>query len=151
MRHPAVKGKPMSKFDIASMAVSETGELHLKDAEGNLLFCDEKKPITVTLYGPGSREHAQAVAKRNTRQMERLRKKGKIQLSADDGLEEGVEFLADLTLRFSENFAYSPAATLTGRDFVKAVYAARPIGFIADQVHEHIGDWANFTKGSATS
>lgn len=147
----------MAKVDITTKAVTETSVLHLKDAEDNLIYAPSDtpgapdEPVTVTVYGPGSRVHAQASAKRSSRSIDRLRKKGKVQLSADDTQREGAEFLADITAGFSANFDYSPAAGKTGREFAVAVYSDRQIGFIADQVAEHIGDWANFSKGSATS
>ncbi len=140
-------------FDITSLAVSETSTLHLKDAAGNLIFAPpaeeggEKRPVTVTVYGPGSAEHAKAVAKRSNRNIARLRKKGSVELSADDVAAEGAEFLAAITVRF-DNLDYKG---LTDHEMHKALYADRKLGFIADQVNEHIGDWENFTGGSATS
>jgi len=140
--------------DITKYAVSETSTLHLKDAAGNLLFekdaegrDDPSKPVEVELYGPGSKEHAQANAKRSSRNIQRLRKKGNMELSADDMATEGAEYLAAITKGFN-NLEYPGK---TGVEMFKAVYSNRQLGFIADQVQEHIGDWENFTKGSATS
>jgi hypothetical protein len=145
----------MSKLDITSKRVNLTGVLQLKDAEDNLMFSDgadgAKIPVTVTLFSPGSREYAQAGAKRSNRNLERLRKKGKVKIGADDTLAEGAEYLADITSHFSDNFAFPPAEGSSGRELHLAVYGDREIGFIADQVAEYVGDWANFSKGSATS
>ena len=38
---------------------------------------------------------------------------------------------------------------LQGEALHLAVYADKTIGFIAEQVGAHLGNWANFTKGSA--
>ena len=40
-------------------------------------------------------------------------------------------------------------AGLQGEALHLAVYADKTIGFIAEQVGAHLGNWANFTKGSA--
>ena len=140
--------------DITKFAVSESSTLHLKDAAGNLMFekgedgkDDKSRPVTVELYGPGSREHAQATAKRSNRNINRLRKKGNVELSADDLAAEGAEFLAAITIRFN-NLEYKG---LSGHEMHKALYADRRLGFIADAVQEHIGDWENFSEGSAKS
>lgn len=139
-------------FDITSVAVSETSTFQLRDASDNLLFAPaeaggEPKPVNVTVYGPGSKEHARAVARRSSRNIARLRKKGGVELSADDVAAEGAEFLAAITVGF-ENLAYKG---LSGTELTRALYADRSLGFIADQVSEHIGAWENFSKASASN
>lgn len=139
-------------FDITSVAVSETSTFQLRDASDNLLFAkagdgEAAKPVNVTVYGPGSKEHARAVAKRSSRHLARLRKKGGGDLSADDIASEGAEFLASITVGF-DNLTYKG---LTGHEMHKALYTDRSLGFIADQVNEHVGAWENFSKGSETS
>lgn len=142
-------------LNIKAKAVSDTAPLHLKDAESNLLYADgpigvdqkpTKLPVQVILYGPGSSEHSNAMAKRQAAMMERLRK-GKKQPSGDESRQETATFLTALTERF-ENLDYDG---LTGRDLALAVYGDRSIGYIADQVAEFVGDWENFTRSSATS
>jgi hypothetical protein len=56
-----------------------------------------------------------------------------------------AEFLASCTVSFN-NFAYKD---LTGTEMFKAAYLDTTIGFISEQVNKAIGDWANFTQGSA--
>ncbi len=132
-------------FDITKLAVTDTSTFQLRDAADNLIFAPadkggEPKPVTVTVFGPGSKEHAKAVAKRSNRNIQRLRKKGSVELSADDIASEGAEFLASITVSF-ENLDYKG---LTGPELAKALYTDRSLGFIADQVNEHIGSWDNF-------
>lgn len=144
----------MSSFDITSAASSSTATHQLKDAEDNLLFTQEgdgRVPVTVTVHGPGSREYKQAEARRSSRQVQRLQKRGKIDISADERIEEDAEFLARITVEFSPNFSYPPAGDATGYALFKAVYSDVSIGFIAEQVQEFAKDWANFSKGSAKS
>lgn len=142
-------------FDITTIAVAATTTFQLRDAAGNLLFTaaadnEAAQPVNVTVYGPGSAQYADATAKRNRRQLERLRKKGRVEITADETTKEVSEFLAAITVSF-DNLSYPPAGGATGYELFKAVYADRRLGFIADQVQEKIGDWENFTNGSATS
>ncbi len=136
-------------FDITKLAVADTSTFQLRDAADNFIFAPaegkgEPLPVTVTVFGPGSKEHAKAVAKRSNRNIQRLRKKGNVELSSDDIATEGAEFLSSITVKF-DNLEYKG---LAGDEMHKAIYADRHLGFIADQVNEHIGSWDNFLAGS---
>jgi hypothetical protein len=151
----------LAKFDITSRAVDEYKLLHLKDADENLLWTEEtdpadptktiQVPVTIPVFGPGSREHAVAAAKRQTRNIAQLNKRGKVVVVADDENTSSAEWLADITGDFSANFDYPPAAGKVGRDFKIAVFTDRRVGFLGDQIAAEVKDWANFSKGSATS
>jgi hypothetical protein len=135
--------------DIRKFAVEQTGRLHLRDATDELMYTDDAKTqaIAVNLYGPASKQYAKAQAEQNNRIVAKLKRKGKFDQSADQSAAERVEFLADCTASF-ENLDYD---ALTGPDLARAVYGDQTLGFIADQVAKHIGDWANFTSSSAKS
>jgi hypothetical protein len=137
-------------FDLNSIAAVETSELHLRNGADELLFDSDKKPVTVTVYGPGSRPYADAQAKNQNRAIERLKKKGKLDQSADEKAQEQAEFLAACTVSFNHFGGAKGAGSTSQSDFVE-VYADPRFGFIAQQVQAHIGDWANFTASSATS
>lgn len=134
--------------DIRQFGVVPTSKLHLRDANDELMYADAGKslPICVNLYGPGSKPYAQAQAAQNNRIMDKLKRKGKSDQNADQRAAESAEFLSDCTESF-ENLEYE---SLTNRALAMAVYSDPSIGFIADQVAKHIGDWANFTKPSTT-
>lgn len=136
-------------MDIKKFAVSATSRLHLRDAADELMFADgdPDKPIAVKLYGPGSKQYARAQAAQNNRMMDKLKRRGKADQTAEQIAAEKAEFLSDCTAGW-ENMEYDG---LAGEALNRAVYADTSIGFIADQVAKHIGDWANFTGGSATS
>lgn len=102
-------------------------------------------PMMVNVFGPGSKQYAKATAAQQNRVMDLLKRKGKTDQSAEDKARENAEFLADCTESF-ENVDYNG---LTGRELALAVYGDREIGFIADQVAKHLGDWGNFTKPSS--
>lgn len=136
-------------MDIRKFAVEETATIHLRDATDELMYADDaqKKPMRIVVYGPGSKAYARAEAAQSNRMMDRLKRKGKVQQSEREIAEERASFLASVTHSF-ENIEYDK---LEGEALYKAVYEDRSIGFIADQVNKHLGDWANFTGGSLTS
>ena len=140
--------------DIRKFAVEETGVIHLRDGDDELMYADDaqgkpdkSKPMQIVVFGPGSKTFARAQAAQNNKVMERLKRKGKTEQTAAERAAETAEFLAACTKSF-ENIEYDK---LEGEALFKAVYADSSIGFIADQVNKHLGDWANFTKGANKS
>lgn len=133
--------------DIRKFAVEETGVIHLRDGADELMYADEdqKKPITITVYGPGSKQFAAAQARQNNRTMELIRKKRNVSRSAADIKADDAEFLASCTKEFG-NISYDK---LEGEALFKAVYSDPTLGFITDQVNKYLGDWANFTKSAS--
>mgnify|MGYP003576920687 CR=1 FL=1 len=132
-------------FDIKSLAVKDTSDLHLRSADDELLFTEDGKPITITVYGPGSKAYAKAETAQNNRMLDRLKKKGKADQTPDEKIAEQAEFLAACTKSFN-NFSYGG---LAGDEQFKACYSDKSVGFIGEQVGKHIADWGNFTQGSA--
>jgi hypothetical protein len=137
-------------FDITSTSVVESSELLLNDAEEAPLLGDNKKQLSIELYGPGSEPFERAAAKRQNRLMERLKRKGKTEMSAEEQRAEQAEFLASITIGFN-GFGYPPAGEAEGKDLFRALYMDRKLGFITDQVQRFVGDWGNFSGKSATS
>jgi hypothetical protein len=134
-------------MNIRKFAVSPTSRLHLRDATDELMYTDDGKEMAIVLFGPGSKEHAKAQVEQRNRTMDRLKKKGKADMSVAQLAQETAEFLADCTKSF-ENIEHSE---LSGRDLYIAVYTDQELGFINDQVARHIGDWANFSKPSTSN
>ncbi len=136
-------------MDIKKFAVTPTGRLHLRDASDELMYADDdqSKPIAVNVYGPGSKQYAKAQAAQQNRMIDKLKRKGKTEQTAEQIAAEKADFLTDCTASF-ENMEYD---ALTGEALARAVYSDISIGFIADQVGKFIGDWSSFTKGSATT
>ena len=137
-------------MDIKKLAVAPTKRLHLRDAADQLIYADEEKtlPVCVNLYGPGSKEYVRAKAAQNNRMIEKLKRKGKIDQSAEQGTAETAEFLTACTSAW-ENLEYG-AITETNA-ISMAVYSDESIGFIADQVAKELNEWSNFTKPSTTN
>lgn len=137
-------------FDITTTAVEETAVLQLTDANEAPLLDSEKKQISITLYGPGSEPFVKAEGKRQNKLLERLKRRGKAEMSPEEQRSEQAEFLASITVSFN-GFNYPPAGEATGKDLFRALYNDRKVGFITDQVQRFVGDWGNFTANSETN
>lgn len=133
-------------FDIAKLAVKETAVIELETPDGEPLLDEGGKVLSVTVYGPGSKQFQRAQGKRNRAILDHVRKGGK-KMKDEEQRELDAEFLADCTASFN-GFVYKD---LTGYDMFKAAYLDPSIGFVAEQVNKAIGDWANFTNRSATT
>lgn len=138
-------------MDIRKHAVEETSVIHLRDAADQPLFetvGDEAVPVEIVVYGPGSKQFAKAQAAQNARVTERIRRKGKfVAPSAADTAEETATFLSTIT----KEFRHIEVDDLRGEALFKSVYSDSSLGFIADQVRQHIGEWSNFTKSAPTA
>lgn len=130
-------------FDISKLAVKETSIIELESPDGEALTNDAGDAMSITVYGPGSKQYQKAQGVRNRAILEHVRKGGK-KMKDDDQRELDAEFLASCTASFN-GFGYKD---MTGYDMFKGAYLDPAIGFIAEQVNKAIGDWANFTKGS---
>jgi hypothetical protein len=133
-------------FDISKLAVKETAVIELEGPDGEPLLNENGEVLSVTVYGPGSKQFQRAQGKRNRAILEYVRKGGK-KMKDEEQRELDAEFLADCTASFN-GFVYKD---LTGYEMFKAAYLDPSIGFIAEQVNKAIGDWANFTNKSATT
>lgn len=140
-------------MDIKKFAVEPTSILHLRDANDELMYADGpdgkpdlEKPMRVHVYGPGSKPYAAAQGKAHNRMVDLLKRKGKTDQSAEQRAKEQAELLTACTEKF-ENVEYDK---LAGEHLAMAVYQDKTIGFIAEQVGKHLGDWSNFSKPTST-
>ncbi len=129
-------------FEITNLAAKETFTLELFNGNDEPLVGDDGKALSVTVYGPGSKAYTKAQASRTQRMLDRMAKKGKIKLSAEEQQRENAEFLAACTVSFN-GWAYKGK---NDAEAFEAAYNDPTIGFIAEQVGKAISDWANFTK-----
>lgn len=139
-------------MNIKKFSVEPVSRLHLRDASDNLMYADgadgqpdKSKPMAVVLYGPGSKEYAKAQAKQNNNLIDKLKRKGKSDQTAEQRAEETAEFLAGCTKAF-ENVEYD---ALEGDALAKAIYKDQSLGFVAEQVNKHITEWGNFSPASS--
>lgn len=138
-------------MDLKTQAVLNTSTLHLQDAGEEPMYAagadgnpDMQKPVQVVMYSPGTKQFANASARRSNRNVQRMVRGKKTDLSADEQRRESAEFLADTTHSF-ENLTYGDKLPTTRDEFI-AVYSDIEIGFIAEQAAKFGSDWANFKK-----
>lgn len=124
-------------MDISQKSVNETSNILLEDAAGEPIRNENGEQISITVYGPGSKQFQKAGAARNRKLIEQVRKN-----RAGDSREMDVDFLVECTVSFN-GFSYKE---LTGNQLFKAVYSDISIGYIFDQVNRAIQEWGNFTK-----
>lgn len=137
-------------FDITQTRVEDQAKVELTDANDTPLLGEDQKQLSITVFGPGSKEFERAAAKRQNRLIDRLKRKGKSDMSPEEQRAEQAEFLSSVTVSFN-GFGYPPAGEQTGKALFRALYMDPSLGFITDQVQRFVGDWGNFTAGSPTS
>lgn len=139
--NPSSEKREVIMFDISKLAVAATSTIDLEDPNGEPLVNDTGETISVTVYGPGSKQFQKASGIRNRAILDYVRKGGK-KLKDDEQRELDADFLASCTVSFN-GFGYKD---LTGYEMFKNAYLDPSIGFVSEQVNKAIGDWANFTQ-----
>lgn len=127
-------------FDISKLAAKDTAIVELDGPDGEPLENEKGERLSITVFGPGSKQFQKAQGVRNRAILDHVRKGGK-KMKDDDQRELDAELLASCTASFN-NFVYKD---MSGYDQFKTAYADASIGFIAEQVNKAIGDWGNFT------
>lgn len=108
---------------------------------------DLSRPMLAHMFGPSTKQYAKARAAQSNRSMDRFKKKGKADQTADDQLTEQATFLAACTAKL-ENVEIDQ---LQGEALFMAAYTDPDVCFIPAQLDKLIGDTANFTKASQTN
>jgi len=127
-------------FEITNIAAKDTFTLELLDGNEEPLRDADGKPLSVTVYGPGSKAYQRVSAARQQRVIDSMVKRGKVKMSAEEQQRETAAFLAACTVSFN-GWAYKGDATAFEADYLDPT-----IGFIRRQVEKAIENWGNFTK-----
>ena len=131
-------------FDITTLAATDTSTLELVGGDDAPLFDEKGKRLSITVYGPGSKVYQRAQARQQNQLMDKIKKRGKMDQTAEEKLAEQADFLAACTVSFN-GWVYQGKAD---QESIEAAYNDPSIGFIVEQVDRAIGDWANFTKNT---
>lgn len=140
--------------NLKKFALVATAAHHLRDGNEELMYADgadgkpdQSKPMIAHMFGPGTKKFANAKAAQSNRNVDRFKKKGKSDLSAEDQVKDTAEFLAACTDRL-ENIEVDQ---LTDKALFMAVYSDLELCFIPAQLDKLLSDTANFTKASLTA
>lgn len=142
-------------INIKAHAAADTHTLHVRGADDEPLYDgegDDRKPVEIVIYGPGTRQYRKAKSDQENRIVARLQKRGATVQSPEARAREQAEFLADVTAEIRcMDYPGEDGQPLQGRDLAVAIYRDASIGFIADQVHQVAHNWANFSKALPTA
>ena len=134
-------------FDLRTLSIGETANMPVRDATGEPQFDADNQPITITLYGPGTKKFQRAKhaleERQNARTVARMQNKGEKQ-SADDKNQERAEFLASVTVSING----ASVGDKVGHEAFKALYADITLGHIADDADKFLADRGNFKAAS---
>jgi hypothetical protein len=143
---------PAKEFIMSALrekyGLNETTVLKLKDGNDEPMLGADEQQCTVTVYGPGTKQHNKALARNTNVSVERLGRKGKSKITGDEFGEDNVEYAVLVTKSVSENLA-SEFPGMEGPDLFRAIYTDAQIGFlIRTQIHKEQQATENFTKRS---
>lgn len=138
-------------FDIRTLAISKTGEVPVRNANGDKQYDAENKPLSITVHSPGTKafnaaQHARQL-RNSDRMMNKMQGKADGKQTAEDATEERAEFLTAITISFN-NFSIEGQ---TGKAMFASVYGDLELGHIADDVEKFVGDRANFIRPSTSN
>lgn len=134
-------------FEITSIAAADTFTLALLKPNGQPLLGEGDVPLSVTIYGPGSKPYQKARAARNARLTTLLKPKHKMSITEAEQYQENAEFMAECTVSFNGWGYHGEADTKA----MVAAYSDHALDFITDQISKAIVDWENFTSSSSKS
>lgn len=132
-------------FDVSKFELEETAILTVQNAKGDddLIGADGVNPVTIELYGSGSRQAVKALHKAGQQAQLRLQAlfRGKVDKRAAEAAdEEMVQKLVACTKAIN-NFPIEP----------EALYSNTKLGYITKGVIKFLDDDSNFAKGSPTT
>jgi hypothetical protein len=132
-------------MDITSISARDTATITLKHPGTGELMPGK----TVTIYGPGSKQHQAATARRNQRLMDKMamgQRKG-TKLDAGEQAREQADYLCACTHSI-DGWDYKGGSTQAD---ILAAYTDASVGWIGEQVAAALGDWATFLPEQATA
>lgn len=134
-------------FDLRTLSIGQTANMPVRDAAGEPQFDADGQPITITLYGPGTKQYQRAKhaaeERQNARTLARMQGKGDKQ-TADEKLQERAEFLASVTVSING----ASVGDKAGHEAFKALYADITLGHITDDADKFLADRGNFKAAS---
>lgn len=131
-------------FDIRSIAINQTATMPVRDVDGNVQTDADGNEISITFYGPGSRQFMAAKHELETAAREKYAKakktaNGVAKTDPEDLSRKIADFLAAVTV------------SLNGFDYPggpRALYMDPELGHIANEADLFVSERGNFKKNS---
>lgn len=133
------------EFDVSAYELEDVATLVVQNAKGNDVLLYKGNPVTIELFGSGSRQAVKALHKAGQQAQIRLQQllRGKTDPQAAETADrEMVEKLVACTSKIN-NFPVKGGAT--------GLYTNPKLGYITKQVTAFLSDDANFAKPSTTA
>lgn len=155
--------KENNMFDIRKIAIDLTADMPVRDVDGEVVKGDDGKELSITLYGPGSKEFvrarielqaelmaAMAEAQADTKTPAKGKGKSKKEKTVD--VEEVEEVDTESSPRRTAEFLAKITKSFNGFDYPggpKAMYMDATLGHIAEDADKFAGKRGNFKPKSA--
>lgn len=132
-------------FDVSKYELEDTAVMTVKNARGDDdLLGSDGKPVTVSVYSPGSSQGVKALHKAARAAQMRMFRSMRNEFDPKDNENadrEQAEKLAAFTASISDNFPVAPLA----------IYSNPKLCYWNRQLEEFIGKLGNFSKGLSAS
>lgn len=138
-------------FNIKSLAMAPTADMHICDANGEKQYDENGDPITITFHGPASKEYRKVKHENELTaqaQATEIVLGKKSALTWQDKADNRAEYLAKLTVSFN-GFGDPDGGKLSGFQLFKKIYSDVELVNIADDAENFLNNRKNFTKPSA--
>lgn len=133
--------------NILSKRVADMSDVPVKNADGSPMVDDQGKPVTATMFSPGTKIYEVAKAAQKRKAVRRTRENGgKIEAAFDNENDDTVEFLCAIIKRF--NNLEIECDDQSDKGVVLAVLSDPLLGFVRDHLDDAASNWENFTKAS---
>lgn len=132
-------------FDVSKYELEDTAILTVQNAKGDddLIGADGTNPVTIELYGSGSRQQVKALHKAGQQAQLRLAAlvRGKVDKRAAEAADKEMAAKLAACTRAINNFPVEP----------EALYLNPKLGYITKQVIRFLDDDANFARPSSAN
>lgn len=128
----------------------ECADLTLTDADDEPMLGSDGKPCTVTLWGPGTKQHNRARAYEQNQMTVRFQKRGSNKLSAEDIPKDRMQYALFVIKNFSANLVEDLAPGMeAGADQFEKILSDPDVGYlICEKINTEQRKNENFKKGS---
>lgn len=142
----SVKVSPTTDIIIDNPATQQPFLVDVDDGQGGKL--PGKQPMSVTVFGPGTKEYRAAQSASQQTYMATFHR-GKSKETPEQKDAREAQFLASCTVSFN-NFTYNGGDARSKGTFL-ACYLDPEMGWITDKVNGDMGDWAGFMQAAPSS
>lgn len=146
-------------FDIRKIAIGATAKMPVCDVDGNPMMADNGEPVTITFYGPGSREFVRAKAEIQNEVMEEMQAAAEATKEAEKNKKKGgkAEQKPEIDLeaagRRTAKLLAKVTASLDNFDYPggpEALFNDPTLGHITEDANTFVVKRGNFKQSSAS-